>query len=126
MAEWRKTLAVAALAAFTFGAAALQAAPGSSGSPERIGSAGANDTRSEKQRGLVYDGLTREANGPCGHSYRLRTAGSVMCTHGPDPAPAGIDVTKERTTQDLVAAGVNGTPNHTGSVQCIGDGVGGA
>lgn len=59
--------------------------------------------------GLVYAGLTRAADGPCRGFYRVEDG----CTHGPDPAPPGIDVRRapslgelrERTRADRAKAG---------------------
>jgi hypothetical protein len=37
----------------------------------------------------------RPGRGACGHLFEIvLPAGGVMCTHGPDPAPTGIDYTK--------------------------------
>ena len=52
-------------------------------------------------RGLVYAGMRRSArNGPCRGNFELTEgrdrAGRVLCTHGPDPAPAGVDVRRHR------------------------------
>jgi hypothetical protein len=80
-----------------------------------------------KARGLEFAGLVRETNGPCGLDFRLtHTTGRPLCSPGPDPAPHDIDVSQHRMTADLLAAGVVTSPAHGGSVQCIGDGVGGA
>ncbi len=75
---------------------------------------------------MRYAGLVEERGGPCGDHFRTDTRGTrAVCTHGPDPAPAGVDVTQERTTADLLTGGPNGSPSTTGSVQCIGDGTSG-
>src|SRR5215210_6033701 len=52
-------------------------------------------------RGLVYAGMRRSARtGPCRGNFELTEgrdrAGRVLCTHGPDPAPAGVDVRRHR------------------------------
>ncbi len=49
----------------------------------------------DERRGLVYDGLQRRAGGPCGDAYEIVERignGRVRCSHGPDPAPDGVDV----------------------------------
>ena len=40
--------------------------------------------------GLVYDGLTPETEGPCKGLYKI--PGTDLCTHGPDPAPPGVNI----------------------------------
>ncbi|MGH2684333.1 MAG: hypothetical protein ACRDJP_02570, partial [Actinomycetota bacterium] len=81
------------------------------------------------KRGLIYDGLRpgREG-GPCDAGrgtglLEIRHAGRMVgCTHGPDPAPGGIDVRDEVPTAELEAraAAVEGQ-----AVPCVGDGVSG-
>ncbi|MEA2685999.1 MAG: hypothetical protein QOE93_1194, partial [Actinomycetota bacterium] len=49
----------------------------------------------DERRGLVYDGLRYRPGGPCGDAFEIvaaMTNGSFRCTHGPDPAPDGVDV----------------------------------
>jgi len=49
-----------------------------------------------------------------------------LCTHGPDTAPAGVDVTQHRGTADLVASTDEGSAtasSSSASVPCYGDGV---
>lgn len=69
------------------------------------------------QRGLIYDGLERATTGPCRGMYRLKVTGT--CTHGPDPAPVGVDVTQAWTPPAI--------PRDTTTTftQCEGDGVSG-
>jgi hypothetical protein len=75
-----------------------------------------------ESRGLVYAGLRRDSNGPCGRLYQLDARGlPPMCTHGPDPAPDGVDVHVARDTVEL-----NGSTAGDETVPCIGDGVGGS
>ncbi len=51
------------------------------------------------QRGLVYKGLKAiksSANHPCKGEFEIegvKANGKPLCTHGPDPAPSGIEVT---------------------------------
>lgn len=70
-------------------------------------------------RGLVYRGLERSADpsDPCRGSGLLRVSKVGSCTHGPDAAPPGVDVTKS------VAPVAIRTPSPT--FQCSGDGVAG-
>jgi hypothetical protein len=90
-------------------------------------------------------GLQRSsASGPCaGYGYELKlTGGGTACTHGPDPAPAGIDMRKPRTIaqlrNDLVttdrlmpeliadaAAGSVQATAATSSIPCVGYGTAG-
>ena len=53
------------------------------------------DLLRDERRGLVFDGLQRRPGGPCGDAFEIverATDGRVRCTHGPDPAPDGVDV----------------------------------
>lgn len=85
------------------------------------------EQQSDATRGLVREGLVRDEAGPCSGSFRLAgVTGRAACTHGPDPAPSGIDVTRRRTTSELVAATNEGsTAASASSVPCYGDGVSG-
>lgn len=88
----------------------------------------------DRARGMVYDDLVRSDDPQCRGMYRGARSG--VCTHGPDPAPAGVDVRRERSTAELVAttppsvsATVPGTTvpptDGSGAVVCEGDGVSG-
>jgi hypothetical protein len=75
-------------------------------------------------KGLVYEGLARATDdGPCdagdaGHLEIQSPAGRILgCTHGPDPAPAGVDLTSP-TPGELATRLVEGE-----GVPCIGDGT---
>src|SRR5262245_56085975 len=50
----------------------------------------------EPARGLIYTGLARGSDsGPCAGLFvpeAQRTSPSPDCSHGPDPAPSGVDV----------------------------------
>ncbi len=81
-------------------------------------------------RGWVWKDLRK--GGPdskCKDLYEVvpKNAGEeVSCTHGPDPAPDGVDVTKYRSTDQLVADTVTGTSgDSSGSIVCVDDGVAG-
>ena len=102
-----------------------------------------NDTR----RGVVHDGLVRTApDGVCRGTFALaRDAsdrhGRSRCTHGPDPAPDGVDVRRARPVAELQAAapapasasaeeGRRGAPNASvaaaaGTIPCYGNGTDG-
>jgi len=95
-----------------------QAAPGNGTSPVAQG-------LRDERRGLVYDGLVRRAGGPCGDAYEIVESvgnGRVRCSHGPDPAPDGVDVRVRKefgaatAPQAAVAAAQAGIPCYgTGS-----------
>jgi hypothetical protein len=90
-------------------------------------------------RGLTYDGLERgRDDGPCEGLFEIRSEeGSFEgCTHGPDPAPAGVDVREARSIDDLAADAsahaatpfANPKPGQMSPalpVPCIGDGTSG-
>jgi len=67
------------------------------------------------QKGVIYDGLERDMTGKCNRLYQTKKTGK--CTHGPDPAPTGVDITKK--VPPLASTGVGIL------VQCDGDGVSG-
>jgi hypothetical protein len=78
--------------------------------------------------GVVRKGLAvGRPDGPCeGVLELVKTDGSTSCTHGPDPAPKGVDVRKARTVEDLVLSTKTATvqAETTGAtVPCYGDGV---
>ena len=57
-------------------------------------------------RGLVYEGLEPgRTDGPCEGLFEIRsdTGELVGCTHGPDPAPEGVDVREPRSIEDFAA-----------------------
>ena len=68
----------------------------------------------EPTRGLVFAGLATASNGQCPGGYVLPNSG--FCTHGPDTAPAGVDVT---TGQAPSRASAQAVPD----VACEGDGI---
>ena len=87
------------------------------------GAAEAGTGRTNAQKGLVYAGLVKQESGPCAGGFLVGTAGGkAVCSHGPDPAPAGVDVTQERTAADLTGP-TSTIPSQTGTVQCLGDGT---
>ncbi|MFL5799529.1 MAG: IPT/TIG domain-containing protein [Actinomycetota bacterium] len=76
------------------------------------------------QRGTAVTGLQLAGRGsPCADvGFEIRIGGKVQgCTHGPDPAPAGVDPTAPRSLSDLRAStGVSETGR---TVPCVGDGT---
>ncbi len=110
-------------------AAALLAAGLTSFTPPVAAQTGPPEDRA---RGLVWDGLTPgRAENRCEGAFEVRgRAGEVLgCTHGPDPAPAGVDVrapvAAETAAQTAAAlpkpAATTGT-NGDG-IACTGDGA---
>ena len=83
----------------------------------------------QADRGLVHAGLTRGApDGPCAGLFQLEGPGEASCTHGPDAAPAGVDVSNPRSVEDIALttraeATTAGTTSAT--VPCYGDGTSG-
>jgi len=82
-------------------------------------------------RGVDHSDLRLSGpDGPCHGNFELGDrrdrAGHPLCTHGPDPAPPGVDV---RRALDLaLAPATQSAPNGTaatGSVACDGDGTSG-
>ena len=90
--------------------------------------AGAAPPPEDPARGVVHRGLRpAEAGGPCGTAFELVTShgGRRGCSHGPDPAPEGVDV---RVPQEPRAAGsAPGAPTTAAATQvpCYGDGSSG-
>jgi hypothetical protein len=79
-------------------------------------------------RGLVYHGLQRaQDDGPCKTGFELLLPGARLgCTHGPDAAPPGRDVRRERSLGELAAsttAAGTSTSALAGGVPCTGNGV---
>ncbi len=78
--------------------------------------------------GVVRQGLAiGRADGKCkGLLEAVMPDGSSQCTHGPDPAPNGVDVRKVRSVEDIALAtkGSSQLAATTGAtVPCYGDGV---
>lgn len=70
-------------------------------------------------RGMVYGGLVAAAGGPCAGLFRIATITPAMCTHGPDPAPAGLSVKRSVPPMPPVRAGSQAL------AVCEGDGASG-
>ena len=70
----------------------------------------------DPKKGLIYDQLEPGSAAKCDKLYKTKKTGK--CTHGPDPAPAGVDMT--RSAAPIVS------PTEIGILtQCEGDGVSG-
>lgn len=68
-------------------------------------------------RGLMYDGLEYGDANAC--PEMLRTRERSLCTHGPDPAPSGVDPRISVAPLSLYA------PASVSAIQCDGDGTAG-
>src|SRR3954447_25345821 len=75
------------------------------------------------QRGMTFKGLTRAKGGKCAGGFRIEasSSSSVACSHGPDPAPHGINVHTFRSVSDLASG--SSTSSSSSSVPCISDGT---
>jgi hypothetical protein len=92
--------------------------------------AAAPDQVEEPSKGLRYQGLERKADGPCRGRFEMRSVpgrgGPTRCTHGPDAAPAGIDVRTPREPESPTETALRTEPvaRAEGTV-CAGDGSSG-
>ena len=76
-------------------------------------------------QGMTMRGLTRAAPGTecAGVGYEVDVAGpGHYCTHGPDPAPEGVDLADHKSTTEVRQAAENASSS---AVDCDGDGVSG-
>ncbi|MGQ0519669.1 MAG: hypothetical protein ACT4PX_00775, partial [Actinomycetota bacterium] len=91
-----------------------------------FGSRPAGGPADNPARGLVHRDLREaRATGPCPSGFELGDPASGRCTHGPDPAPAGVDVRRVRSVAEL-AAETASTPAETAAgIACIDDGTSG-
>ncbi|HEU5083223.1 MAG TPA: cell wall-binding repeat-containing protein [Acidimicrobiales bacterium] len=64
-------------------------------------------------------------NGGCGALEAITVDGPVGCTHGPDPAPPGIDISQPWPARSSQPEFEPTEAAAVGSVPCIGDGVSG-
>ncbi len=79
-----------------------------------------------RRRGLLYEGLQRvDPADLCRGKFRIEvaseSAGRPRCTHGPDPAPEGVDVTNAPPAAETAPSGGPGTAAAT-TVPCFGNG----
>ncbi|UCH26704.1 MAG: hypothetical protein JSV66_03385, partial [Trueperaceae bacterium] len=79
---------------------------------------------SDHGRGLVFDGLAPgEVGSLCEGMFAIQSQGeNPLCTHGPDPAPDGVDVTNPPS---LSAMRSELSTSATAGIACIDDGVSG-
>ena len=122
----RRLLAVLLVLSPALGGASLVAA-----SP-----AGAEAPVGTDHRGLRYTGLTRSStDSTCRGGFELAYKDRVdahtqqiLCTHGPDPAPDGVDVLRQRGPETAAAGSTAagtaapGTAAAAGTVPCYGTG----
>ncbi len=115
------------------------AVSGASAQGVPVGSAGVGTPPDDPGRGLVYSGLVAHSGGidapglarACEHGFALTVRGETLCTHGPDPAPTGVDVRAKRSTREIVAATAASTSSATTTaavgpaVPCYADGTSG-
>jgi cell division septation protein DedD len=89
---------------------------------------GAQDPPSPaRAKGMVFDGLVAKERGMCAGHYRLVSPREIpICTHGPDPAPQGVDVTEHRTIADLTEPTTAGDALGAGGIWCSGTGTDGS
>ena len=92
------------------------------------------DLLRDERRGRIFDGLQRRPGGPCRDAFEIverATDGRVRCTHGPDPAPDGVDVRVRREFAAAPAADATpGAPQGAVAaaqvgIPCYGDGTDG-
>ncbi len=62
----------------------------------------------DRARGLVYDGLRRDAR--CPNGFATGSAESPACTHGPDPGPPGVDVRARDPLEAAATVAAEGDP----------------
>ena len=77
----------------------------------------------DDRRGVRFDGLQRRAGGPCGEAFEILEpvgSGRIRCTHGPDPAPDGVDV---RVRKELGAPASAGGAGPQGAVAAAQTGI---
>ena len=113
---------LAMVSALMVGGASMSAASGTdaAGADEATGHIHDLAPVADPMRGVVVDGLiAQEHGGPC---FGMFTVGGLaerdVCTHGPDPAPEGVDVRVERSFTDVA-------PEGTLAITCVGNGTSG-
>ena len=113
-----------AAALITIGALIVVSPQLASSGPKQRDYAGAQE---DPARGVSYAGLERGAPGtPCEHIFEVKGSddgrGGPICSHGPDPAPLGVDVREERPTEDIQANPVEAALS---AVDCVDGGSSG-
>ena len=125
----RPTTMLFALAATVVATTSVLIVPPAGAQAPTGGARAGDDTR----RGLVYAGLQRSASGgACRGGFELAyrdrlsdRAEQVLCSHGPDPAPEGVDVRQARDPKAVMATAVPGTAAAAATVPCYGNGTDG-
>ena len=94
--------------------------------------AGAQVLPDDPRLGLIYEGLrAARADSLCGGAFEAYLDAAVgprmnevLCTHGPDPAPEGVDVREDRGPDEAadLAFPSTGTAAEIGAVPCYGTG----
>lgn len=83
--------------------------------------------KEDRARGLIWEGLEARTTGPCANQKALAVVDARGiengCTHGPDPAPEGIDATK--SVEPLATGDTEQVAAATSGVVCEGDGASG-
>ncbi len=85
----------------------------------------------DTRKGIVLDGLLpTTAVHACQGKFQVAArakpgGGPTSCTHGPDPAPDGVDVRVSRSTAELAPAGRGAAALAAPDVPCYGDGSSG-
>ncbi len=91
-----------------------------------LGSRPAGGPADEPARGLVHRDLREAgATGPCPSGFELGDPASGRCTHGPDPAPAGVDVRLARSAAELAAETASTAAGTAAGIACVDDGTSG-
>ena len=116
-----RRIVLALLAGAGLTAGLLMPAGPAAGTPVGDGSSPADDAA----RGLVHRGLDRPAAGSACESGFELDHGHDRCTHGPDPAPPGVDVRAHRSLAALAEEAPATAAAAGGTIQCIGDGTSG-
>ncbi|MEV4416859.1 hypothetical protein [Catellatospora sp. NPDC049609] len=114
----RRRLVVAVTLLAVLGGAPAAAGPDTAAGIDRTYAPPADDAPA----GLVYSGLSADRTGACAGLFRVVGISNTMCTHGPDPAPAGLDV--KRSVAPLPARKATAAAPSALAV-CEGDGTSG-
>ena len=104
-----------------------------SGTPIVASSASAQTPPEDPRRGLTYDGLRPSARDSfCAGAFEAfigagfsSSTKQVVCTHGPDPAPEGVDVREDRAPEPAAELSFPSpsSAEETAAVPCYGTGT---
>lgn len=111
-------LLVPLLAAYQFSPAGARAAYPAAKATSTVGAATSPMPADDPARGVVYKGLRRPVKGECGSTRLFVITGTGGCTHGPDPAPPGVNLKKSVAPLAPSAA-------DSAAITCDGDGSSG-